>query len=586
LEEYENPYDRRFHAQSNCCPVCGPIYTLADKNANELYSKNPVLKATEFLKDGKILAVKGIGGYHLVCDATNESSVKTLRIRKSRPYKPFAIMAGNISAAEEICHINSTESKLLKSNKCPIVLLYKKENTNLADIIAPNLKRLGVMLPYTPLHCLLFCDNLKYLVMTSGNKSRCPICYKDEDALESLSSIADYFLIHNREIVSPVDDSVTRVVDNNALVSRIGRGYAPLSIKTGTKNSILALGAEQKASVCITNNGYAHISQYLGDLGGADCVAEYKKAIKRLVNLYKAKPEIIAFDMHPGYFSAIMSKEMQGKKIAVQHHHAHLVSCMAENGLSGKTLGVIFDGTGYGNDKKIWGGEFLIGDRRSFFRAGHLEYVPLQGGDMCVTQSWRTAVCYLHKIKKSAYIKYLKADKSMTDMILKAIENRFNCIFCSSMGRLFDCVSALINLRDYNTYDAQSAIELENIADTNVVDSYLYLIKENKKEVILRYKEILNGVLCDLEHSKHQSYISAKFHNTIRNATLDCIEQISKKYGINNIVLSGGVFENTLLLNGITEGIRRLGLYPYYNKLVPINDGGISFGQAAVAAEM
>jgi hydrogenase maturation protein HypF len=586
--QYENPEDRRFHAQPNCCPHCGPQYRLLHNNGIEVPCENSISKTTQLLKEGKIIAIKGIGGYHLVCDAMNKNAIKNLRHRKNRPDKPFAIMGSNIGAVKKICTVSSLEEEILSNSKRPIVLLHKSIDTKLPELVAPRLIRYGVMLPYSPLHHLIFDDSLQYLIMTSGNISGMPICYKDTDALTNLNKVADYFLIHNREIMTPVEDSVVRVLDHDMLISRCGRGYAPTALSLNSRHEILALGGQQKCSICIVHKGYAHVSQYLNTLNNMDACNEYIQVIKRLSALLKSEFPFVAHDLNPDYFSTEYSKKLVKENLAIQHHHAHMVGCMAEHNITEDVIGIIYDGTGLGTDGAVWGGEFLIGARTSFKRVGHLAYVPLQGGDSVIKEPWKCASSYLYSLNISTDSYLPNIDNLKLEILSKALQNRINCFNSSSMGRLFDCISALILHRTHITYDAQAAIELESILDSNISDNYHFAIDESESDetLIIGYKDIIEGVLADLGDDKPVSTISAKFHNTICKATIACAVKIRKKYDINNIVLSGGVFENTYLLKSILHGLREYSFNVYFNQQVPINDGGLSFGQAAAAASM
>lgn len=585
-DEYEKPENRRFHAQPNCCPVCGPRYRLISNRGELVECENPIEKTRQLIKEGNIIAIKGIGGYHLVCNAEDENAIGDLRARKKRPHKPFAIMASKMDNVLQICTVNMREKETISNNKRPIVLLKKNSKKLLPEIIAPNICQYGVMLPYTPLHYFLFDDTLKYLVMTSGNISGMPICYQDEMALENLKQVADFFLVHNREIMTPIDDSVVRVIDDEVLISRCGRGYAPLTLPLNTPFEILSLGGNQKASVCFIHNNIAHISQYLGELRYLDACNEYIGVIHRLSHLLKANPQFIAHDLHLNYFSTQYAKKIEKKRIAVQHHHAHMAGCMTEHGFSGDGIGIIFDGTGMGTDGTIWGGEFFIGNRREFTRAGHLAYVLLQGADSVIEEPWKCALSYLYAIEEDAETHFSNIDQIQIEIVIKALQNNVNCYQSSSMGRFFDCVAALILRRDYISYEAQGAIELENIVDITITKEYLFTIFEEDDSFVLGYQSILKGVLEDLKNRQPISVISTKFHNTISKATVACACRIREKYNLNHVFLSGGVFENSYLLKKIVCGLKESDFHVYFNKKVPLNDGGLSFGQASVAASI
>ncbi|WMJ83783.1 carbamoyltransferase HypF [Oscillospiraceae bacterium LTW-04] len=581
--EYSSPSDRRYHAQTNCCPHCGPELKLLDANGNTVNSTNPAKMASQLIYQGKILAVKGIGGYHLCCNAES-SAIQRLRKLKNRPHKPLAIMARNIEAVKRICKVSEKEEEILTGIRKPILLLYKRIPEYLPQVIAPNQKKLGVMLPYAPLHSLIFAADVDYLIMTSGNISGSPICYKECDALSSLKNVADYFLTHNREITVPVDDAVVKVVDMQEVLVRCGRGYAPLTLPIETNHEILAVGAQQKCSVCITREGFAAASQYIGDLNEYKTFRVFEQQINHFKDLFGYCPEVFAHDLNLDYLSSRYAKNQIGQKIAVQHHHAHMVGCMAENKLTNDVIGVIYDGTGLGTDSAIWGAEFFVGSLSRFTRAGHLQYVKLQGGDSAVKEPWRCAASYLLALGIEPHEFLPKIDPIAIDAVKAAISNNIKCFESSSMGRFFDCVAALCGFFTNITYDAQAAIELENLSYTDVDNFYTYCISETENGLILEYDDILKDILTDIQNGALKQLISAKFHNTVVEATAECICKIRKKTGLNDVVLSGGVFENTYLLERLILKLRNLNFNVYYNRLLPTNDGGISFGQAVAAS--
>ncbi|WMI79980.1 carbamoyltransferase HypF [Anaerotignum sp. MB30-C6] len=586
-KEFKNPEERRFHAQPNCCPVCGPKYILRDSHGELVDCESPIKNAKELLKKGKILAIKGIGGYHLVCNAQDENAVANLRDRKKRPHKPLAIMVSRMEDVKGICIIGRKEEEAISNNKRPIVLLKKSSNCPLPEVIAPKLNQYGVMLPYTPLHYLLFDDTLKYLVMTSGNISGMAICYKDKDALEHLNQVADYFLLHNREIMTPIDDSVVRVFGDEVLISRCGRGYAPMALPLDTPYEILSLGGNQKASICFTHKKVAHISQYLGELNFLDTCNEYTAVVNRLAGLLKASPQVVVHDLHPNYFSTKYAKRLEKEVLIVQHHHAHMAGCMAEHGFTGDGIGVIFDGTGVGIDGNIWGGEFFVGSRSKFKRVAHLENVTLQGIDSAIEEPWKCALSYLYTINEKLDSYFSDVDHWQSMIIEKALENRVNCFQSSSMGRLFDCIAALTLQRSRISYEAQAAMELESVVDATITDEYCFSIFEGDDGTfIMGYQSILMGVLQDIKNQQPISVISTKFHNTICKATIACACKIRDKFDLNYIFLSGGVFENSYLLKNMVFGLEQWGFHVFFNKKTPLNDGGLSFGQASVAASI
>lgn len=571
-------------AVSEKCPDCGPILKLLDAQGNTVVSSEPAEMARELIVQGKILAVKGIGGYHLCCNPEAQTTVQRLRILKHRPQKPFAIMARDMEAVHKICEVSDQEKAILTGSRKPILLLRKKVPEYLPEDIAPKQNRLGVMLPYMPHQFLLFADNLNFLVMTSGNLSGSPICYHDDAAIKVLGSVAEYFLTHNRQIKVPVDDAVVKIVDDHEMLVRCGRGYAPLTISLDSGKAIIAVGAEQKTSVCIAQNGFAAISQYIGDLNEYQTYSVFERQIEHFKSLFHIHPGIVAYDLNPDYLSTRYAMEQTGVKIAVQHHHAHMAGCMAENKLTQDVIGIIYDGTGFGTDHAVWGGEFLTGSLSGFTRSGHLEYVTLQGGDSVVKEPWRCAACFLSALDIDPGWCLPQIDKSSLNAVQTALTHKIQCFESSSMGRLFDCVAALCGFQTKITYDAQAAIELENLSEAGVHDCYCYRIYDTDNGVILGYKDMLKDLLRDLQNQVSKSIISSRFHNTVVEATAKCACKIREKTGLMDVVLSGGVFENTYLLERLVLKLRDLNFTVYYNRLTPTNDGGISFGQAAAAS--
>jgi len=549
-------------------------------------SSEPAKTARDLIRQGKILAVKGIGGYHLCCNAEDLAAVRRLRKMKHRPQKPLAIMARNMEAVYKICEVSNREKVILNGNRKPIMLLHKKVPEYLPEDIAPKQKRLGVMLPYAPLQLLLFSEDLDYLVMTSGNISGLPICYQDDAAIKTLGTVAEYLLTHNREIKLAVDDAVVKVVGDYEVLVRCGRGYAPLTIPLKSGNEILALGAEQKSSVCIARNGFSTISQYIGDLSEYQIYQVFERQIEHFKDLFQFRPEILAHDLNPDSLSTRYAKKQTGHKIAVGHHHAHMAGCMAENKLTCDVIGVICDGTGLGADGAVWGGEFLTGSLSGFTRAGHLEYVTLQGGGSVVKEPWRCAACYLFALGIDPHEFLPQVDSASLNAVQKALHSKIQCFESSSMGRLFDCAAALCGFQEKITYDAQAAIELENLSEANVPDFYQYRIDDTENSFILGYEEMLNGILRDLQNQVPKSIISSKFHNTVIEATAECAYRIREKTGLEDVILSGGVFENTYLLEQLASKLKDSKFKVYYNRLTPTNDGGISYGQAAAACSI
>jgi len=483
--EYDNPLDRRFHAQPNACPVCGPTLELVDKDGNPIAEPHPVRAAANLLKSGKILAIKGLGGFHLACDATNERAVSLLRARKKRPSKPLAVMVATSEEIKKHCLVSGEEEELLRSPECPIVLLeWKSETSNIVPGTAPNLKHLGVMLPYTPLHHIMLNEARVPLVMTSGNISEEPIARDKDEALSKLKGIADFFLLHNRDIYSRYDDSVCTVEDIGIQIARRARGYAPYPILLPFKaRQILACGAELKNTFCLTRENHAFLSQHIGDMENVETCEHFFDTIELYKKLFKIEPEIIACDMHPDYLStryALEAAERRGiEPVRVQHHHAHIISCLSDNNTEEPAIGVALDGTGYGTDGTIWGGEFLLVDRGEFRRLGHLESVPLPGGAAAIRRPYRMALSYLYTLLGDSYplqgLPVRNIDAAEHNLLKKQISQRINSPMTSSAGRCFDAAAALLGVRKEVDYEAQAAVELEALAlDSNELKAEPY----------------------------------------------------------------------------------------------------------------
>ncbi len=637
--EYDNPLDRRFHAQPNACPKCGPRLELLDAKGNRVETSDAIAAASQLLRDGKILAIKGLGGFLLACDATSEKAVELLRQRKRRPFKPLAIMVADMEEAKRHCYISEAEEKLLTSQQSPIVLLQWKSESKVCQAVAPNLKYLGVMLPYTPLHHLLLREVGLPLVMTSGNISEEPIAKDNDEAIRRLSGIADYFLVHNRDIYARYDDSVTVIERGEVQLTRRARSYAPCPIYLTFKaKQVLGCGAEEKNTFCLTKDNYAFISQHIGDMENLETLEHFQDTLALYKKLFRIEPEIIAYDLHPEYLSTKYALELGSqfshlKLVPVQHHHAHIVSCMADNKVDTQVIGVALDGTGYGSDGHIWGGEFLIADYRSFKRVGHLEYLPLPGGATAIKRPYRTAIGYLLRLlgdeivfgnftchserseesgakrpknlrdpspllrvtnKKTredstnfglAFLKQI--DPVEIELIKRQIQAGLNSPLNSSLGRLFDAVSALLGVRGKIDYEGQAAVELEMAAydDCDKVGNkgYPYSIIESDGVNIIQLKELLSAIVKDLYQSMAKATISARFHNTVARMIVDMCQLIAKETGINQVALSGGVFQNRLLLRKAIPLLESAGFSVLTHKQVPCNDGGISLGQAVIA---
>jgi hydrogenase maturation protein HypF len=591
-KEYADPLNRRFHAQPNACPKCGPKLELLNSNGKAVKCNDAIKTASQLLKEGKILAIKGLGGFHLACDATSEKAIDTLRVRKRRQGKPLAVMIGTIKEIEKHCFVSAEERKLLQSSQCPIVLLRWKKGSNISPAVAPKLKYLGVMLPYTPLHHILLSETGLPLVMTSGNISEEPIAKDNDEALRRLNGIADYFLVHNRDIYSRYDDSVY-IVEGVPRAVRRARSYAPYPIFLPFKSKpILACGAELKNTFCLTKDEHAFLSQHIGDMENEETLEHFENTIELYKKLFRIKPEVIAYDMHPDYLATKYALEVgEGanlKLVPVQHHHAHIVSCLVDNQVESQVIGVALDGTGYGSDGKIWGGEFLTADWRNFKRLGHLEYVPLPGGEAAIRKPYRMALGYIYSLLGEDFSLEglpLKINPAELEVIKRQLKRGVNSPLTSSAGRLFDTVSALAGVRQEIDYEAQAAIELEMLAPDEVEksESYPFAIVEEEGVRVVKLKELLSAVVKDVRNQVPASIISLKFHHTMAAITTGMCKLIARDTGIKQVALSGGVFQNRLLLRLTIAALQKEGFDVLTHHLVPFNDGGISLGQAVVA---
>jgi hydrogenase maturation protein HypF len=591
--EYDDPLNRRFHAQPNACPVCGPQLELVDATGNEVVCTDIIKKTSQLLREGKIVAVKGLGGFLLACDATNERAVRRLRQRKNRPAKPLAIMVTDIDEARRHGEINDAEADLLTSPGSPIVLVKWKRESKITKAVAPGLKYLGLMLPYTPLHHLLLKEAGRTLVMTSGNLSEEPIARDNDEAQTRLKHIADYFLQHNRDIYARYDDSVMIVEHEKSQFVRRARGYAPFPIHlTYRSRQILGCGAEEKNTFCLTRDNYAFVSQHIGDMENLETLEHFKNTIELYQNLFKIKPEIIAHDIHPEYLPTKYAQELAEKEkiklVPVQHHHAHIVSCMADNDIKDPVIGAALDGTGYGTDGHIWGGEFMTADYKTFTRMAHLEYLPLPGGAIAIKKPYRTAIGYMMALGMTIDRKlplFKHSDKKELEIIKSQIEKQINTPLTSSMGRLFDAVAALIGVRSVIEYEAQAAIDLEMCASgaSDEKEIYPFTITGEAGVRIIRVRDLLAAIINDWHAKRPRAIIAARFHNTVARMILEACQPISKKANIKRIMLSGGVFQNRLLLRKTKSLVESAGLRVYTHRQVPCNDGGISLGQVVIA---
>lgn len=595
--EYEDPRNRRFHAQPNACPVCGPWLELLDAAGDRVACTDTLSRTADLLVTGHIVALKGLGGFLLACDATNPEAVQRLRLRKRRPSRPFAVMVRDIESARLHCHLTAAEAALLASPAAPIVLAQWRKESPVCDEIAPGLAFLGIMLPYTPLHHVLLTDTAIPLVMTSGNLSEEPIAADNHDALLRLSGIADYFLTHNRPIHSRYDDSVTMVVDDTPHILRRARGYAPHPVAlTFDSPPILATGPGMKNTICLSHRRRAFVSQHIGDLDSVETFNHFEETIGLYRKLFRIEPEVIAHDLHPDYASTVYARELAASGLrtcAVQHHHAHIAACMAENGITEPVIGVAFDGSGLGNDGHVWGGEFLVTQPGGSTRAAHLEYLPLPGGDAAVLRPYRTAISYVatllgqEALRRSVVPQHTITSEELAT-ILRQMESGLNTPLTSSMGRLFDAVASITGVRSVIDYDGQAAIELEMAAHAakGVESSARYELPIDRvgDTYLIRITSLLDAVLSDVARKVPVPRIAAGFHTAVACMVGDVCHRVSLDTGLSVVALSGGVFQNRLLLSAATRRLRAAGFRVLHHTVLPTNDACVSLGQATTAA--
>jgi len=615
-KEYDDPEDRRFHAQPNACPVCGPRVWLCGRDGKAKAERSEAMtKTAELLLSGEILAVKGIGGFHLACDAGNDSAVKKLRDRKNRPDKPLALMGGSLEDVRSICRVSGAEEKVLGSSQAPIVLLRKTEikrqnKNNISEQVAPGNNHLGVMLPYAPVHHLLFRElkkinpELKALVMTSGNVQDEPVLAGNREALSRLAGLADHFLLNDRDIENRNDDSIVFITDTINIKSEIkkqndqeslsnenqpivqivrhSRGYAPNPIILPVSvPPTLAVGGEMKNVFCLASGHKAYLSQYIGEMNNLATLEYFKETVEKYQKWFQIKPEVIVHDLHPDYLTTRWAKEQTGVALkTVQHHQAHILSTLADNGKMVPAIGVAFDGTGYGGDGNIWGGEFFLFDGKTMDRAGHLEYLPLPGGETSIKKPYRIAAAYgkylLNELPASVFPKEYQPE---LDLISKQLDSKFNLAWTSSLGRLFDAVSALLGVCPAITFEAQAAIALENCVDPGTNGRYDHQIIQSDGQSIVLLKEMWRQLTEDVKKGVAPGVCSAKFHNTIVDFTLAMCDNLKLRSGIKTVALSGGVFQNRTLLDHIRQGLLQKDYQVLIHRQVPSNDGGIALGQ-------
>ncbi len=624
--EYENPADRRFHAQPNACPVCGPHVFLTDNQGRQVAGPdNAAAMAGALLKKGHILAIKGLGGFHLAADAANDQAVRLLRQRKHRPHKPFALMARSADKLHGHVQVSDDEKKLLHCYHRPIVLVKKYQRQGCAEMstaLAPDNTCLGIMLPYTPLHYLVFDTGPDILVMTSGNRSGEPLSVDNQDALDAFSHIADYFLLHNRDIYFRADDSIVRIQAQKSRFVRRSRGYAPLPVQLNRSlPPVLGCGAGLKNTICITRGNQAFLSQHIGDMENYKIYEFFSHTIAHFTKILDTTPKIVAHDLHPGYMSTKFAAQYGADReqiatgsgdpsvsrvpaqtriplVGVQHHHAHAVSCMAENNLDEPVIAITLDGTGYGTDGHIWGGEILAATCETFQRKAHLGYVPMPGGDAAVLAPWRMAAAVLYTATGSSFLDldmpYIRQmDRKKLAFVCRMMEKQINCPKTSSCGRLFDAVTSLLCIRHTISHESQAAMALETEArkDTGKkpADPYAFSLDRTMSnaaddpEYIIDMMPCIKDIVADIAGQVTASVISSRFHRTIVAAFAAAAEKIAGSAGLGKVVLSGGVFHNDIILTDMIQALEEKGLAVFSHSLVPTGDGGISLGQVVAA---
>ena len=592
--EYHDPTDRRFHAQPNACPACGPRVWLAHADGSRVAEDAAITRAIELLADGRTLAAKGLGGFHLAADPANDAAVTRLRERKGREQKPLAVMCRSVDVVASFCRVSAQERECLLSPQRPIVLLRRYGDSPWSAAVAPSSQYLGTMLPYTPLHNLLLTGRLPALIMTSGNLSDEPICIDNTDAVERLQGVADAFLLHDRDICFRADDSLCRVDLGRPIQVRRSRGFAPLPVRLPTDGPpVLAVGAELKNTVCLARGSQAFVSQHIGDLKNVESLLFLRKTAEHFERVFDARPRVIAHDLHPDYLSTRYAQERLASDpslelVAVQHHFAHVASCIAENRVEGQVIGIAFDGTGLGTDRAIWGGEFLLADLRGFTRVAHLKYVPLPGGDAAVRHPPRMAVAHLAAAFPDdwrAWASRLLPDVSDEEagVVHALLSKRLNSPATSSMGRLFDAVSALCGIASQNTYEGQAAIELEAALDESETGAYAFGIQDADDAVLVDAASVVRRVAGDLGAGVAPGRVSARFHRAVVGMIVAVCGRLRERYNVERVCLSGGVFQNQHLVEWTAPALSSHGFDVHTHRLVPANDGGLSFGQAAAA---
>ncbi|HON91059.1 MAG TPA: carbamoyltransferase HypF [Sedimentisphaerales bacterium] len=596
--QYRDVTDRRFHAQPVACPRCGPKVWLTDRvgNAMKIDSDEAIAETARLLRQGKILAIKGLGGFHLACDAFDNEAVLELRRRKRRDFKPFALMAASLEEVKKHVVVNAAAEQALTSPESPIVLLPRRADAAIAPAVAQGVDSLGFMLCYAPLHHLLFAEGLDVLVMTSANLSDEPLICRNDLALERLGDVADAFLMHDREIYRQVDDSIVYFVGDERAILRRARGYVPTPIlmNDDSPQEILAAGADMKNTFCLAKGNQLILSEHIGDLEDADVYHHYVGSIRHLAGLFEARPSVVACDLHPGYFSTQYAKSLSDVRvIQVQHHWAHIASVLAEHRQRGPVIGIECDGTGYGTDGAIWGCECMIASLTQFTRFGHLAYYPLAGGDKASKEAVRPLLGLLKQAYGSDFelgrfswlLERIEPDRAKLRLIDEQIDRRLNVVNTSSLGRVFDAVAAMLGLGNFNHFDVQLPMALESVVDPSVGDFYEFALhRMGDRSFQLDLGDLIQGVVEDVYRERPSRIVAAKFHNTLVEALLAMARTAANTTGLEVTALSGGVFCNRFLTARLVAKLNRAGFVVLVNRDVPANDGGLALGQAAIAA--
>ena len=595
--QYENVTDRRFHAQPVACGDCGPKIRLVDTEGKTISTESDevISKTALLLSEGKIAAIKGVGGYHLAVDALNKEAVGRLRERKRRDHKPFAMMAASVEKIREYAIVSEEAEKILRSGQSPIVLLPKKKGSGIAEGVAEEVSTYGFMLCYAPLHYLLFAEGPEVLVMTSGNISDEPLICKDDKALEKLGDVADVFLMHDREIYRQVDDSVVHIIDGEAVLLRRSRGYvpSPIFIEEDCREEIFAAGGDMKNALCFGKSNQLICSEHIGDMEDAEVYHHYVNSVEHLRKLFEVEPKVAVCDLHPGYFSTRYALSLKGVKlIQVQHHWAHTASVLAEHGLDGPVIGLSVDGTGYGTDGAIWGCECLIASLTNFERFGHLAYYSLAGADKASKEAIRPVLgllkqSYGEKFELENFrwlLEQIEPDLNKQRIIAEQLGKKVNTVETSSLGRVFDAVAAMAGLGSYNDFEAQLPMALESVAADAIEESYEFGLTSSENESVqIDFCKMIQQIIGDIERGTARETISAKFHNCLCEALLGISKEAKKKSGLKTVALSGGVFCNRYLTNRLIKLLKKNDFTVLFNREIPSNDGGVSIGQAAIA---